>query len=81
LFEKLPPFWADWGIPAYTSIVTQVHPDYYMAIIQQRYAPYFMSLMLQKMDDVIDESRRPAPFYSITVLTNYGAVLERAVPI
>ena len=52
-----------------------------MAIIQQRYAPYFMSLMLQKMDDVIDESRRPAPFYSITVLTNYGAVLERAVPI
>ena len=26
------PFWADWGIPAYTSIVTQIHPDLYMEI-------------------------------------------------
>jgi hypothetical protein len=75
------PFWADWGIPAYTSIVTQIHPDLYMAMMQQRFAPYFMTLMLQKMDDILDQSGRPAPYYAITIITNYGATLERMVPI
>jgi hypothetical protein len=75
------PFWADWGIPAYTSIVTQIAPDLYMALMQQRFAPYFMALLLQKMSDVVDDSGRPAPYYAITVITNYGATLERTVPI
>jgi hypothetical protein len=75
------PFWADWGIPAYASIVTQIHPDFYMAIIQQRFASSFMVLMLQKMSDAFDETGRPAPFYLINIVTNYGASLEREVPI
>jgi hypothetical protein len=75
------PFWADWGIPAYTSIITQIHPDLYLALMQQRFAPYFMTLMMEKMEDVVDESRRPAPYYSITVITNYGATLETMVPV
>jgi hypothetical protein len=75
------PFWADWGIPAYTSIITQVAPDLYMALMQQRFAPYFMTLMLQKMPNARDEAGRPVPYYAITVITNYGATLETVVPI
>jgi hypothetical protein len=75
------PFWADWGIPAYTSIVTQIAPDLYMALMQQRFAPYFMTLMLQKMPNARDEAGRPAPYYAITVITNYGATLETVVPV
>lgn len=75
------PFWADWGIPAYTSIITQIHPDLYMALMQQRFSPYFMTLMLQKMLDVTDEAGRPAPYYAITVITNYGSTLETVAPI
>jgi hypothetical protein len=52
-----------------------------MALMQQRFAPYFMTLMLQKMDDVTDEAGRPAPYYAITVITNYGSTLETVVPI
>src|SRR4249919_94950 len=63
------PFWADWGIPAYTSIITQIAPDLYMAMMQQRFAPYFMTLMLQKMNNVRDETGRPAPYYAITIIT------------
>jgi hypothetical protein len=75
------PFWADWGIPAYASIVTQVNPDLHMALMQQRFAPYFMTLMLQKMSDVVDDAGRPAPYYAITIITNYGATLDSMVAI
>ncbi len=75
------PFWADWGIPAYASIITQIAPDLYLALMQQRFAPYFMTLMLQKMNNVFDEAGRPSPYYAITIVTNYGATLETTVPI
>lgn len=75
------PFWADWGIPAVASVMTQVQPNYYMALMQQRFAPYFMSLLLSKFPDATDETGRPMPYYGITVITNWGAYLETAVPI
>ena len=67
------PFFADYGIPAHESVVTQVFPDFYMARTQQQFASYFASLVLTKQPDAVDKDNRPAPSYLINVLTNYGA--------
>ena len=75
------PFWADWGIPAHASVVTQIAPDFYMALMQRRFAPHFLSLTMQKIDGVIDDDGHPSPYYYINVVTNYGAFLPLKVPI
>jgi hypothetical protein len=75
------PFWADWGIPARQSVITQIDPDFYMALIQQRFALNFMSLTLQRMQDATDETGRPSPYYQISVITHWGAYLPLTVPI
>jgi len=75
------PFYADWGIPAEPSVVTQIYPDYYVQLTQQRFAPLFMSLFLQKMPDAVDERGAPSPYYSFECVTNYGAYLAYQVPI
>jgi hypothetical protein len=67
------PFFANWGIPAHQSVVTQIYPDFYMVRIQQQFAPYFASLIMSPILDAVDEDLRPAPAYNISVLTNYGA--------
>jgi hypothetical protein len=75
------PFFADWGIPARESVVTQIYPDYYVALTQQRFAPHFMSLMLEKREDALDETGRPMPHYHFEAVTSYGAYLANDVPI
>ena len=75
------PFFADWGIPAHPSIVTQVFPDIFMARIQQRLSPHFASMILTPMpvdqgsadSFATGQDGRPAPRYYLNVLTNYGA--------
>jgi hypothetical protein len=74
------PFWSDWGIPAHTSVMTQIAPDFYMNLIQQRFAQYFMLLMLTNLPNRVDEDGRPAPAYQYNVITQYGAVLTDEIP-
>lgn len=38
------PFWANYGLPAQHSVVTQIAPDAAVARTQAQYAPYFASL-------------------------------------
>jgi hypothetical protein len=75
------PFWSDWGIPAYASVVTQVHPNFYMTLMQQRFSGHFMNLLMQRNDNAPDADGRPSPFYTFYVLTNYGAELFVTVPV
>src|ERR1700742_1102585 len=42
------PFWANYGIPAHQSVVTQVYPDYYITFTQQQFSQYFASLIIAK---------------------------------
>ena len=44
------PFYAQYGIPAQQSIVTQVYPDYYVNVTQQQFAGYFASLSITKVE-------------------------------
>ena len=74
------PFYSDWGIPAHPSVLTQIYPDFHIALTQQRFAPYFTSLFMYKMEDAIDDTGRPAPHYRFEAVTNAGAYLAAAVP-
>jgi hypothetical protein len=67
------PFFANYGIPAHQSVVTQVYPDFYMVRIQQQFAQYFASLILSPVPNAVDQDGFPAPSYNISVLTNYGS--------
>jgi hypothetical protein len=67
------PFFANYGIPAHPSVVTQIQPDFFMARTHQQFLPYFASLVLTKQPDAVDDDGRPAPSYYISVLTNYGS--------
>lgn len=67
------PFFANYGIPAQQSVVTQVFPDFYAAQTQTQFAPYFASLVI---------ARVPAsfpPVYDVSVVCHSGAVLNTKV--
>lgn len=68
------PFYADWGIPAIQSVLTQVFPDVYVALTQQRFAGNFAALFINRLDE-------PTPHYAIAIRTHFGVVLNRQVPI
>jgi hypothetical protein len=74
------PFFANWGIPAHASVMTQIAPDYNINLIQQRFAKYFMSLTLTNLLNRFDEDGKPEPAYQFTVITQYGAVLTDVIP-
>jgi hypothetical protein len=74
------PFFTNWGIPAHVSVMTQIAPDYYLNLIQQRFAKYFMSLVLTNLPNRFDEDGRPAPAYQYNVITQLGAVLTGVIP-
>ena len=75
------PFWANRGIPAKSSVVQQVAPDYYTMIMQQRYAPYFMNISIAKVPNQYDNQRRPVPTYRINITSHYGIVKMLDVPV
>jgi hypothetical protein len=66
------PFYANYGIPAQVTVITQVHPDYYVAQTQQQYAGYFGSLILARVPTGGDPSK---PEYRINVITQQGSTL------
>lgn len=69
------PFYANYGIPAKQSVLTQIFPDYYVYITQQQFAPYFASLIITRMPQVT------TPTYMVNVLTHQGTRLNYNVPI
>ena len=70
------PFYADYGIPAQASVLTQVAPDFFVARTQQQFAPYFAALTVAKLAPIPRDGRgNPVPTYNIGVVTHTGAVL------
>lgn len=68
------PFFADWGIPAQQSVVTQVQPDYYVTMMQQKFSQYFASLLITKVLGTA------SPTYNVNIITNAGAKVSLKVP-
>lgn len=69
------PFFAWAGIPAEESVVQQVFPDYYVALMQQVFAPYFASLLITRQPNEV------TPVYNVNVITHQGVRLSASVPI
>jgi hypothetical protein len=74
------PFYSNYGIPAHSSVISQLAPDYYMNYIQQTFAGYFMFLSITSHSNVLDEDNIPSPGYTVTCITQYGAYLSHMVP-
>lgn len=68
LFLNESPFWANYGIPAQQSVMTQVFPDFYVSRTQQQFAQYFASLIVYRQ-------ALPTPNYVINITTNSGEKL------
>lgn len=68
------PMFADHGIPAQRSVMTQIFPDFYTYRTQQQFAQYFVSLTVKKVPS-------PTPTYNVTAITHSGAVIEESIAV
>lgn len=76
------PFYGDYGIPGHQSVTTQIFPDYYAALTQQRYAPYFSSLIITRRPDTRTSIKEaPVPTYDVRVITHQGIHLTASTTI
>lgn len=71
------PFYGNYGIPGVQSVLTQIFPDYYVALTQQRYAENFASLIItRRPDDRTSIKQAPVPTYDIKLVTHSGVHLQ-----
>lgn len=68
------PFWANWGIPQFQTIMTQVAPDYYMMQTQTFFSGLFANLKISRVNGTVN------PTYNINVLTKTGATISAVIP-
>lgn len=68
------PFFANYGIPAQRSVITQIFPDYYVTQTQQQFSPYFASLLVSKQVAV-------DPTYNIDVTFTNGTKFQQTVAV
>jgi hypothetical protein len=68
------PFWANWGIPQYQTIMTQIAPDYYMMQTQAFFAGKFASLAISRVPNTVD------PTYNVAIVTKAGATITAEIP-
>lgn len=69
------PFFANYGIPAQRSVITQVFPDYYVSQTQQQFSPYFASLLVSK------QQLAQNPTYNIDVTFTNGTKFQQTVAV
>ena len=69
------PFYANWGIPSYQSVVTQIHPDLYVAETQQQFARRFASLIISRAPNL-----GSTPVYNVALTTTKGYSVAMDIP-
>lgn len=70
------PFYANYGIPAQQSVLTQVYPDFYMARTQQQFSIYFASLIISRAAPPVPAPVIPVPTYNAKIVTHQGVILN-----
>ena len=70
------PFWANFGIPAKTSIIQQTQPDFYIAYIQSYFAQFFASLIITKLPQPLND---PTPRYNVNIVRLNGSVFQTEI--
>lgn len=67
------PFHANYGIPQYQTIVTQVLPTFYVAQTQTQFAPDFASLAITQVPNSFP------PVYNVNATCHSGATLNAQI--
>ena len=67
------PYYANYGIPAHTSVMTQIPPDLAVNRTQTQYAPYFASLT------IIRQQNATQPTYNVYATFKNGAKIQTVV--
>ena len=70
------PFWANFGIPAKSSVEQQIPPDVAVARIQAYFAQFFASLTVARVPDV---GNPITPTYNISLIRNNGSTFQQQV--
>jgi hypothetical protein len=68
------PFYANYGIPARESVVSQIFPDYDVMKTQSQFAPFFAALIITKQPG-------STPSYIIDVMDHQGVKQSVGIPI
>lgn len=71
------PIYGNYGIPANSSVMNQVLPDYYATLAQQQFAQFFVTLNLSRR--ALTDS--PSPTYDVAITANPGSILPSPVPV
>jgi hypothetical protein len=66
------PFYANVGIPAVVTVVTQVFPDWYVSQVQAMFQQYFASLIISKVQS-------STPTYNIQILMFNGTTFQATI--
>ena len=74
------PFYANYGIPAKPSVVSQIAPDFYAMQTQQQFAQYFASLTVARAPAPTGYPQ-DTPTYNVEITTHQGLKLSASVPI
>lgn len=69
------PFYAQYGIAARQSIVSQIAPNYSVSMIQQQFSQYFASLSIQRVTGADD------PTYAINAITLRGQTIFQTIAV
>jgi hypothetical protein len=72
------PFFGNFGIPAKSSVMQQIAPDFNVSFTQQQYAGFFAALLVGKEPDPVNAE---AIHYDVQVITHAGVRLNKKVPI
>jgi hypothetical protein len=73
LQEGESPYFANYGLPARESVMSQIAPDAGIAKTQRQFAPYFSSLVVSRV------AGAPVPTYNITAVFLNGEVIQSSV--
>lgn len=74
------PFNGNSGVPVFDSIETQVPPDLYVQLIQQKYAPYFLTLTIARIPQAQKRADGSlAVQYKVTAVLKNGQLYEQTI--
>ncbi|MDR6421266.1 hypothetical protein J2801_003554 [Paraburkholderia phenoliruptrix] len=67
------PIYANYGIPQYQTIITQVMPDYYVMQTQTQFSQYFASLTISRVQGSFP------PVYQVNATCHNGAIINSTI--
>lgn len=75
------PFYANYGIPAQPSVISQIFPDFYAAQVQAQFSQYFASLQIIPVPGAVNKEGALTPTYTINIITNVGVNLSTTIAV